>query len=134
MSTGADDTGLVQLVEWLEAAGQSGDPVAIFGRFIRGEPTSCRRTGYDHSRIAREGVAEVRFWFPLAELRKVCSIESTDELAQWLEAISIDGIEASLTPDKKLGTCVLVKRLHYVPVDERGAWTASDITASEDSA
>ena len=130
MESKASEQHLVELVSWLEKAGHLANPARIMGDFFEAKK-SCGRVGYGFSRIETEGILEVCFWFPWVELEKVCAIDQPT-LEGWLGVISSDGIEASVVVDKSLKKCVLVKRLHYIPVERRSKWITPELIPEPD--
>ena len=125
---------IIELVSWLEKVGQEGDAHRNLADFLRGHRKTCRKTGYSFARIPTEGLLEVRFWLPMFEIEKVFDLVDRDQLSKWLHAINIDGIEASLIDDSSFGECVLVKRLHYIPTDQRDRWISPHVIPNPDSA
>ena len=134
MSTDAAEEHLVELISCLEIAGQRGDAQKNLAELINGKRKSCRKTGYEFRRIETDGILEVSFWFPLPELEKVCPVDDESRLEEWLGVISADGIEASLVDDKKMGKCVRIKRLHYIPTDQRDKWISPNTIPTPDFA
>lgn len=114
----SDEDRLVELVSWIEKAGHGGDALKNLKDFISGNKKSCRRTEIDGSKI-EDGVVFYRFWFPLPELQKVCPINDLQQLEAWMEAISVDYLDAKVVKDPKMGTCVKLTRAHYVPKSAR---------------
>jgi len=123
----ASEAHLVELVTWLEQTGHEADVKKHFANFCSGNRTSCHSVGYHFARVEDEGIFEVQFWFPFPELEKACPIDNESELVAWLDSISTNGIEAEIVEHKKMGKCVLVKRLHYIPTADRDKFLSPDV-------
>jgi hypothetical protein len=125
MTSHPNEEHILELVEWLEKTGHQGDASKLFSSFIKRDPSSCKEVGYEFKDVETNGIFEVRFWFPVTELEKVCPITDEVRFRQWLDVISVDGIQAAVLDHKKLGKCVLVRRLHFIPVDKRQEWLSA---------
>lgn len=91
--------------------------------------------GFDFHRIQKDGVLEVCFYLPVPEVKKVFELgDDLSQLTGWFEAINSNDIEVSIIEHRKLGKSILVKRLHYIPIDMRNRWIGSPAVGTRDNA
>lgn len=123
---------IVELVSWLEKAANEWSAKQTYNDMLQGVRKTCRLVHYEFANIDN-GILEVCFFLPKQEVQKAFKLgNDLSELDQWFDTINSNEIKVELAEHKKLGTCFVLRRFHYIPREHRDKWLSSLVLPEED--